>query len=242
MSFLKKHWRFTVPAVVVLCTLLIGLVVMYSTGEPPEPKTVYAMPERTTDNPPPINTGGLLLSASATSDVHVGTAEAREPAIDADNLELCCPDELASVPSAASGQADSPPNVVPQAVIEDAIRYKEWRRAAENYNEKADAHLEKASLIANAFMSSTADFLALVPPDQLAMIRDQVARQPSADPNVREVMRTFWKSIPSQPNKTQEDIQFDFEALRSIFDAFTKNGASLSHDAEQVVSLGGAVE
>ena len=30
MSFLKKHWRFTVPAVAMLCVLLLGMVLLYS--------------------------------------------------------------------------------------------------------------------------------------------------------------------------------------------------------------------
>ena len=52
MSFLKKHWRFTVPAVIVLCVLLLGVFTLYTNNKPPEPKTVYGMPERSPDNPP----------------------------------------------------------------------------------------------------------------------------------------------------------------------------------------------
>jgi len=47
MSFLRKHWRFTAPAVIVICALLIGAVMMHSSnGKPTETKTVYVMPER----------------------------------------------------------------------------------------------------------------------------------------------------------------------------------------------------
>ena len=47
MSFLKKHWRFTVPTVIVVCVMLLGVVVLYSTSQTPEePARVYAMPER----------------------------------------------------------------------------------------------------------------------------------------------------------------------------------------------------
>ena len=45
MSFVKKHWRFTVPAVVALCVLLLGVFLLYGTSEPPELTRVYAMPE-----------------------------------------------------------------------------------------------------------------------------------------------------------------------------------------------------
>ncbi len=58
MSFLKKHWRLTVLAVVVLCALLV-VVVLYSTSETPEPKRVYTMPERTPHNPSASNTDRL---------------------------------------------------------------------------------------------------------------------------------------------------------------------------------------
>ena len=49
MSFLKRHWRFTVPAVVVLCVLLLGVVVLYSTSEPPEDNVVHVSPEAISD-------------------------------------------------------------------------------------------------------------------------------------------------------------------------------------------------
>ena len=67
MSFLKKHWRFTVPAVIVLCVLLLGVFTLYTNNKPPEPKTVYGMPERSPDNPPSINTGGISLRNASRS-------------------------------------------------------------------------------------------------------------------------------------------------------------------------------
>ena len=41
MSFLKKHWRFTVPPVVVLCVLLLAVVALHSTSEPSEPNNQW---------------------------------------------------------------------------------------------------------------------------------------------------------------------------------------------------------
>lgn len=64
MSFLKKHWRFTVPAVVVLSVLLLGVVVLYGTHKPPEPIVVYGLPDRTADQPERINTTKLPQLAS----------------------------------------------------------------------------------------------------------------------------------------------------------------------------------
>lgn len=231
MCFLKKHWRFTILVAVVLCVLLLGVVALYSTSETPEPKRVYVMPERSPDSSPIDN--GVLHAVSTVPAAGSGpTATSNTETIAAESLESCCPDEAsATTPQVVTDGTDSTPNVVPQSVIEEAKRYREWRAAAERYNKQADAHLEKASLIANSFMFSTADFLALVPPDQLAEIREQVDAPPS-----------FWQSIPSPPNKTQEDIQSDFEALRSIFEAFAKDGLSLSHDAERVNSSGDAIK
>ena len=67
MSFLKKHWRFTVPAAVVLCVLLLCVFTLYTTSETSEPKTVYGMPERSPDNPLSINTGGISLRNASRS-------------------------------------------------------------------------------------------------------------------------------------------------------------------------------
>ena len=70
MSFLKKHWRFTVPAVVVLCVLLLGVVALYSTSEPPEPKRVYVMPESNVSQPrPPLGSTKMASIVKPVPDV-----------------------------------------------------------------------------------------------------------------------------------------------------------------------------
>lgn len=94
MSFLKKNWRFTVPAVVVLCVLLVGIVTLYSTSEPPESKRVYVMPEHSTDNPPSINTGEVPIARVPGDEDSVTIASAStEIASDTESLEACCPDQ-----------------------------------------------------------------------------------------------------------------------------------------------------
>ena len=137
MSFLKKHWRFTVPAVVVLCVLLVGVVALYSTSEPPEPKTVYVMPERSsTDNSPTVNTGGiatssLVQSAETTAPVESPT---QEIVSDTESPESCCPEEELLDESASADGDNSPPGYhvhhspSPEA-IEDARNHREWSTA-----------------------------------------------------------------------------------------------------------------
>ena len=96
MSFLKKHWRFTVPVVVVLCVLLLGAVALYRASEPPEPKTIYAVPERSApNNSPVLNTGGVATVETVPSANTRGETESQETelASDSENLESCCPEE-----------------------------------------------------------------------------------------------------------------------------------------------------
>ena len=78
MSFLKKHWRFTLPAVVVLCMLIIGVTVLYINSTPPESKTVYVMPERSPDNPPVLNAGGLPATQIVATNRNDETATSRK--------------------------------------------------------------------------------------------------------------------------------------------------------------------
>ena len=72
MSFLRKHWRFALPAVIALCLIPLAVLTLYRTNEPPEPKRVYSMPKRSI-NPPPVNTGGLPPAKSMTSSYAVTT-------------------------------------------------------------------------------------------------------------------------------------------------------------------------
>ena len=135
MSFLKKHWRFTVPAVVVFCVLLICVVALYSTSKPPEPRTVYVLPERSSsDNPPALNTGGIATLAPAQSADTNGAAElpTDDFVSDTESLESCCPEEEL-LDENASGENPPPGYHVhhspsPEA-IEDARKYREWSKA-----------------------------------------------------------------------------------------------------------------
>lgn len=80
MSFLKKHWRFTMPAVVVLCVLLVGVVVLYSTNESSEPTTVYTMPARGLDNSVGVNTAPIApASPDSNSPTDVSTTVSSPP-------------------------------------------------------------------------------------------------------------------------------------------------------------------
>lgn len=152
MSFLKRNWRLTVPAFVALCALLIGVIVLYSTGEPPEPKTVYVMPERTADNPPPINTGGIVPSTEL-----IGTTESptTEVASAAENLETCCPEEETTLQDSPSAQnanlartlRDPSPEALAEMAdeakrVEFVKRRAEWREADNGY-EKIELELRQ---------------------------------------------------------------------------------------------------
>lgn len=147
MSFLKKHWRFTVPAAVVLCVLLLGVVLLYSTSEPHEPKTVYVMPERTVAvapattptesvyQPETIQTSPASSATSeASDDISLGEA--------ADELTLsdaeCCPDE-----SVLSGDTE---NLLLGLTEEDIARYEAIERKAA-WLEKSDGYMAEMDTI-----------------------------------------------------------------------------------------------
>ena len=55
MLFLTKHWRWIVPATLVVLCIIVGTFVVVRNDVPQEPKTVYVMPERTGNAS--INTG-----------------------------------------------------------------------------------------------------------------------------------------------------------------------------------------
>ena len=131
MSFLKKHWRFTVPAVVVLRVLLLGAVALYSTGDPPEPKRVYAMPERSSpDNSPLLNTGEISDFEPSPS-AYTTESPANEFVNDADSLQSCCPEEDSLLEHASADNAIDDHHVYspsPEA-REDARKHREWSHA-----------------------------------------------------------------------------------------------------------------
>ncbi len=105
MSFLKKHWRFTVPAMIVVCVMSLGVVVLYSTSQTPEePARVYAMP-KPSDKDRHVNGRGVSPQTLTTSNPRTETkAEAAEltpmetssganTGDDLEPLEECCDDE-----------------------------------------------------------------------------------------------------------------------------------------------------
>lgn len=141
MSFLKKHWKFILPAaVVVLCLVVASSLVLYGSNETQEPKTVYAIPTRTPDRLP-INTGELTTAKidvehkqlveedpiSASSDV------APSDQITEGDAASCCPEEelLPADPDAENlllglTEADI-------AGYEAAERDAAWDKAEERY-------------------------------------------------------------------------------------------------------------
>ena len=214
MFFLKKHWRFTVPAVVVLCVLLLGGIALYSTSEPPEPKTVYVMPERSsTDNSPTVNSGGI-----ATSSLLVQSAETTAPAesptqefvSDAESLESCCPEEEL-IPASTSG--DNIVHVSPE-VIANAQLHREWMRDFDAYLRRRDM-LKDHTLEWTRALDATADtFYATLSPADRASLRE----------GLPEEARQWWPTLfddvtPARPpdrtvNLTQKELMFEGTQLQ----------------------------
>ena len=149
MSFLKKHWRFTVPAIVVLCVLLLGVVALYSTSEPLEPKTVYVTPERSA-NPPPLNTGWEARVAPERSVEPSGAvgSPTDELVSDTESLESCCPEEPDHFTQFAPHNSDSTIVYVPDAaIVEDNKRFQAYHTAWQEWSKKkrdleADQHAQ----------------------------------------------------------------------------------------------------
>jgi hypothetical protein len=144
MSFLKKHWRFTVPAGAVLCVLLLGVVVLYSTSEPPEPKTVYAMPERSAD-PPSLNNGGVTSMSINTEPrpKTIGVTELPTNAVvaEAESLESCCPEEelLPESASTDDGMGNLHIHAPTPEAMEDARTHIEFVRSLLEHDKEAQA-------------------------------------------------------------------------------------------------------
>lgn len=221
MSFLKEHWRFTVPPVVVLCALL-GVVVLYSPSEPPEPKTVYVMPERSS----PVTTS----SAHNIDDVSALTVTARNKTldppvivpsiaqetatesielsdtdfIDIDSTEVCCDEE----PIAFDDQGD----VTREHLGEHhkhRERYLTWRHDFGNYHSRQKAHTEallaRGDKLDDAMLSS----LAFMDADQLQQVRIELATSMDS----QEIDALFAK-IPSEPPaKTLDQLNAEIREL-----------------------------
>ncbi len=67
MSFLKTHWRFTLPITVVVLCLIVGTLTLYGTDKPQEPKTEGAE-IAPVETPPSADTADDLESAEECCD------------------------------------------------------------------------------------------------------------------------------------------------------------------------------
>ena len=196
MSFLKKHWQFTVPVAVVLCVLLVGAIVLHSTSETPEPNRVYVMPERRSDNPPPVNTDGIPSQPLMASKENVGPKEHRmetttpvttltsTPSIGED-VESCCPDESVVFDQSVSDDSISTMIYVPN---EDAKRSREYFLIWKEWSGKErDLLLERHNHILEADKSirSLGEFKTYQD------VIDRFASMTSEEAAARE---QFWKS------------------------------------------------
>jgi hypothetical protein len=64
MSYLKKHWCWMLPVVIVAC-IIVGAFTVIRANQPTEPVVVYRLPERSPKRAAPLNAGGLPKSTSA---------------------------------------------------------------------------------------------------------------------------------------------------------------------------------
>lgn len=205
MSFLKKHWRFAVLPIIALCALL-AVVVLYGTGEKPNPTRVYTMPERSPDNSPPINTGGVSLSPASVSSASVATTASTTPTAKTETLttkdeglETCCPEEASQFAQLSPGGSDSVVVHVPDA---DSRRHAEYYDAWQTYREKerkleADHHT--LLMEASDVLSSRPTFST---PQQVAEYFS------SMTPEEKEQNNKFWASWRSRlQDLTQRETQ-----------------------------------
>ena len=225
MSFLKKHWRFTVPVVVVLCVLLLGAVALYRASEPPEPRTIYAVLERDgPNNSPALNTGGIETVPSANT--HGETESQRtELASDSENLESCCSEEeLLPEPASADDAAGnfhihSP---TPEA-IEDARKHREWsekfvaymkkeselEREAERLYEqwKQVGKIHRNGKVIDLFHNS--DELRKLSVDELKQLQTQLSETSRRYEVARRKLKEWQRKKPVEPTYTSTEYTTD---------------------------------
>ncbi len=247
MSFLKKHWRFTVPAVVVLCVLLLGVVALYSTSEPPEPKTVYVMPDSSSDNPPALNTGGALLSSSTAPDAELVTlpthrataheglqteainktapiAAVQEPINqNTEVLEPCCPDD---------GDIADAISIEPDGVFRAGLTFENWMSSMQEHLEKERAHNTTVEEQGDQFISLLQQIIAKVPLEQRRAIRAEA--EASMSQKDLEHSRAFWEGVPQQSDKTVDEAQNELHQFIEIFQALQNEQRSLQRNANQL--------
>ena len=136
MSFRTKLLRCTLPAVIALCVLLLAVRTMFRTNEPPEPKRVYVMPERSI-NPPPVNTGGLPLEQSMTSN-YAATTESGDmdsSTSDSSSDEPGADDNTTPPPLSSHGETEMVPDT-------DARQLHQARRDELNEMKETLARIE----------------------------------------------------------------------------------------------------
>ena len=216
MCFLKKHWRFTILVAVVLCVLLLGVVTLYSTSETPEPKRVYAMPERSSpDNPPPINTGGLVpRSVPAVETDTNNNAGSTEIPSDVENVESCCLEESVDVSQflgADSDTAESSSNMVRPSpeMIADAENHRIYWDSFNRYWAKHDAlQIERKQLRKefDSLIPTTADeilsLLAELTPEEKAELHAKIKDNQAKRSALAEKQKALRKEYPVRPENT----------------------------------------
>ena len=213
MSCLKKHWRFTVPAIVVLSTLLIGVVVLYSTSEPPEPKTVYTMPERSTNNPP-LNKGGVSLGLDSEKKMNRTELIAMTTTttnVDNDTVEPCCGDESQTPEQSTAVLTPEQTATFPKpqdAIFKAGLTFSAWDNAVAELRERQIAH----------------DDAVLKHGDRFLEILRALADNPSS-----------FQGIPELEGKSPDEIAEVFRDFNALFEAQATEHNTLAR-ANQVLS------
>ena len=225
MSFLKQHWRFIVPMAVVLCVLILGVVALYSTNEPPEPKTVYVMPERGSPDISPAFNAGVMSTSTMTTrnqsldapgvvpsiERETDTASATEFAelsdsdfITSDNDEVCCDEE----PLAFDDRGD-----VTSEHHEEHHKHREryliWRHDFGNFHARQKAHTEAFLARGDKLDDAMVSSLAFMDPEQLQQVRVELETTMDS-----QEIDAFFAKIPSEPPaKTLEQLNAEIREL-----------------------------
>ncbi len=235
MSFLKKRWRFAAPTVVVLCVLILGVVVLYSPSEPPEPKRVYVMPERSsTDNPVSLNTGGVLLSAStppaaqlasdyeASQTAPIGPIAAGQEPMEQppEDVETCCPDDAISI--------------APDGVFRAGLTFENWMTAIADHHENEAAYHADFDKQVDELLVFFQRIVAQVPTDKRAELFADVKSQ--IQPDQFEYLQEFWEGVPETTDLTPDEIPHKLEDFRAGFAASDGNHLALKQEAQQLLS------
>ena len=231
MSVLKKHWRFTVPAVVVLCTLLIGVVVLYSTGEPPEPKTVYVMPERSTGLP------SILYSTTTLTTSDVPLAPATNT--DVQGVDPCCPDEAVDA-TLLAGETNNQ-DVDYFTDFDGGKEHDEWQKTFANRQAESNAYTDEGLELVRQVMSSLGSLIVVLSPEERGALRGEIDSEitrltadmeEGAADEVRKIMAPFWEAASqhtSEPlDEALQQTMSDLTALHTKLDSWEQRGLVLS--------------